>query len=248
MVLQLGQTHWLDELIKLHPLAEPHQGNIVVIVVGLEVWVEDNLVHWTIGGREFVPSIMESKEYLEEQYFLDWLNFVIMIRENQHQESLLSDRRRSSRSPLYTLTCLGTTAMTVVSLRWDIRTWAAVRTQDSESRAPEPNQWSSGTRDRSSTLSRTCQGKRPGSALRPPTILFIRAGRVRDGWPQAGGHSNTWILHESHWSTNICSLMVDTWQTNWQSGSKFWTDPFSPWTTAVGTCSTHACKTIQTQQ
>lgn len=45
MVLQPGQTHWLDELIKLHPLAEPHQGNIIVIVVGLEVWVEDNLVH-----------------------------------------------------------------------------------------------------------------------------------------------------------------------------------------------------------
>lgn len=39
------EAHWLDEVIKLRPLTEPQQGNVVVVVVGLEVRVEDDLVH-----------------------------------------------------------------------------------------------------------------------------------------------------------------------------------------------------------
>lgn len=44
-VVRWRETHWLDEVIKLRPLTEPQQGNVVVIVVGLEVWVEDDSVH-----------------------------------------------------------------------------------------------------------------------------------------------------------------------------------------------------------
>lgn len=140
-------------------------------------------------------------------------------------------------APLHTLTCSGATATTLASLRWDLRTWAAVRTQDSDSRAPEPNHRSSGTRDRSSTLSRTCQGKRPGPALRPPTILFTRGGRGRDGRPQAGGHTAAEHLADQSGLVLSCSR-THTWQTTGQSGSQFWAHPVSTRSTAVGTCST----------
>lgn len=124
-----------------------------------------------------------------------------------------------SQFPPLTFTCSGATGTTLGSLRWDLRTCAAVRTQDSDSRAPDPNQRSSGTRDRSSTLSRTCQGNRPGSAVRPPTILFTWEGRERDGRPQAGrrhgGGSNTVSISvyttcqhawDNYWSSNLVYL------------------------------------------
>lgn len=39
------QADWTDDLAKVHPLRQPQQGNVVVVVVGLKVWVKDNLVH-----------------------------------------------------------------------------------------------------------------------------------------------------------------------------------------------------------
>lgn len=162
---QWWQTHRTDELIKLHPLAELQQGNVIVVVVGLEVWMEDDSLHRAVGGQTFVPSIMDTEEHLEDTHWLDWSCWAVSTGLYQSSDII-------KKFPPHTLTCSGATGTTLVSLRWDLRTWAAVRTQDSDNKAPEPNQRSSGTRDRSSTLSRTCQGNRPGSAPRPPTILF----------------------------------------------------------------------------
>lgn len=39
------QTHRTDELVELHPLAQPQQRDVVVVVVGFEVWMEDDSLH-----------------------------------------------------------------------------------------------------------------------------------------------------------------------------------------------------------
>lgn len=44
------QTHRTDELVKLHPLAELQQGDVIVVVVWLEVRMEDDLLHRSVGG------------------------------------------------------------------------------------------------------------------------------------------------------------------------------------------------------
>lgn len=62
---QWWQTHGTDQLVKLHPLAELQQGDVVIVVVWLEVRMEDDLLDRAVGGETFVPSIMDSEEHLE---------------------------------------------------------------------------------------------------------------------------------------------------------------------------------------
>lgn len=61
------ETDWTDELVKLHPLTQPQQGDVVVVVVGLEVRVEEDPVYGEVGGPTFVSGIMETKEDLKDR-------------------------------------------------------------------------------------------------------------------------------------------------------------------------------------
>lgn len=61
------ETDRTDELVKLHPLTQPQQGDVVVVVVGLEVRVEEDLVHGAVGGPTFVSGVVETKEDLKDR-------------------------------------------------------------------------------------------------------------------------------------------------------------------------------------
>lgn len=58
------EAHGTDDITELHPAAELHHGDIIVVVVGLEVGVEDDGLHRAVGGHMFVPSVMEAEEHL----------------------------------------------------------------------------------------------------------------------------------------------------------------------------------------
>ncbi|KAG7225958.1 hypothetical protein INR49_018559, partial [Caranx melampygus] len=58
-------TDWTDDIIELHPLLQSQQSNVIVVVVGLEVWMEVDLLYQADGGQTFVPGVMETKEDLK---------------------------------------------------------------------------------------------------------------------------------------------------------------------------------------
>lgn len=66
-LVRRGETDRTDDFIEPHPLPQLQQGDVVVVVVGLEVWMEEDLLHRAVGGKAFVSDIMETKEDLEDK-------------------------------------------------------------------------------------------------------------------------------------------------------------------------------------
>lgn len=61
------QTDGSDQLVHLYPLAQPQQGDVIVVGVGLEVRMEDDQVHRAAGGHVFVLDSVESEEHLKDR-------------------------------------------------------------------------------------------------------------------------------------------------------------------------------------
>lgn len=45
LTVKWWDTDWMDDLVELHPLLQSQQGNVVVVVVRLEVWMEVDLLY-----------------------------------------------------------------------------------------------------------------------------------------------------------------------------------------------------------
>lgn len=74
LAVRWRQADRLDELSELHPLRQPQQGNVVVVVVRLKVWMEEDLLYWTVGGNTLISGIMEPQEHLQNSHWLHWWN------------------------------------------------------------------------------------------------------------------------------------------------------------------------------
>ncbi len=66
------KTDGTDGLAEVHLLRQPQQRDVIVVVVGLEAWMEEDFLHRAIGGQMFVSSVMEAEENLEDTYWSHW--------------------------------------------------------------------------------------------------------------------------------------------------------------------------------
>ena len=59
-----GEAHGPDQPREADRAVQPQQGDVVVVVEGLEVWMEKNLVHRTPGRVMLIPDVMETQKHL----------------------------------------------------------------------------------------------------------------------------------------------------------------------------------------
>ena len=62
-----GEAHGSDQPREANRTVQLQQGYVVVVVEGLEVWMEQDPVHRTPGGVMLVPDVMETQIHLQDR-------------------------------------------------------------------------------------------------------------------------------------------------------------------------------------